>query len=51
MVKKTRLIIGITAIVIGIVSFVLLYSALSQADTQKYQSTVIATLVLTMEAR
>ena len=51
MVRKTRLIVGIIAFVIGFISFILLFTALSQVDTQKFQYTVIATLVLTLESK
>ena len=51
MAKKTRLIVGISALVIGIISFYLLYAALTQIDTIEVQSTVVATLVFTMESK
>lgn len=51
MTKRTRLILVITALVIAVFSFFLLYSALMPIEKQTYQSTVSATLAITPEVR
>ena len=51
MAKRTRLILAITAIVIAVISFLLLYSSLMPVDKQIYQTTVSATLAISPEVR
>lgn len=51
MTKRTRLILIITAFVIAVISFFLMYSALMPVDKQIYQSTISATLAITQEVR